>query len=257
MEKINILREEHRLDENGLKVHLAHSTPLSYYQVIGERNSGTNFINWLVEHNTSLTPCDEFGWKHGWGQSLGLPKNMVLIVIVRHPLSWVKSMYHKPYHTVKAIQALDFSSFLRSTWVSVLDEWPMVGRNKSKAFVQLQHDRHPITGHHFKNVLSLRRAKLYSHTSWMIRNVNVALVRYEALNADPETMMKQLSRLLHVKMGTDFVLPNKRFGGRIRKAQPASPFSGTVTESDLEFIKSQLDADLEAHLGYDISMLQN
>lgn len=74
-------------------------------KIFGERNSGTNFLEYLIERNIkdiniypSHYSCGT-GWKHGFPRIRLFKKlnSTLFIFIIRDLESWVKSMYFNPY----------------------------------------------------------------------------------------------------------------------------------------------------------------
>jgi hypothetical protein len=63
------------------------------------------------------------GWKHGapdlatLRQSEEHVRKVLFVTIFRHPYTWLRSLHRRPYHSL--LSKVDFSSFIRSPWVSV------------------------------------------------------------------------------------------------------------------------------------------
>ncbi len=68
------------------------------FEVLGERNSGTNFVKATMKRNLALEPSDLLGWKHGFPHMLAVPKRMLVVAVVRGALDWSRSMHAKPWH---------------------------------------------------------------------------------------------------------------------------------------------------------------
>ena len=87
--------------------------------IIGERNSGTNWVETLMASNfenpVSTTYCS---FKH----FMQLPcdiKPGLLVLVTRNPYDWLTSMHAKPYNA-PSHQGVDFDTFLGKRWA--LDE---------------------------------------------------------------------------------------------------------------------------------------
>lgn len=109
-------------DGCGVEMSRLWDTPPKYYQVLGERSSGTNFLNALIASNTTLVPSTLFGWKHGFPAARMIPRDMVVFVSFRHPIPWLRSMHRKPWHAADELKALAFSDFIRAPWITLVDE---------------------------------------------------------------------------------------------------------------------------------------
>lgn len=131
---------------------------ISYIKVFGERNTGTNYFQKIIELNLDikvlrgvvpktilvitrnllpkfldekirdlyfhLTIRNNLGWKHSYIEKNLLKKNKVIpgkvcfITITKNPYSWLLSLYDRPYHQ-KMVQNRDFIGFLQSPWQTV------------------------------------------------------------------------------------------------------------------------------------------
>ena len=71
-------------------------TPVTRFQVVGERSSGTNYVKRLLGRNTGLKPTEALGWKHGGPQALAIPADLLVVICVRHAGDWARSMHRGP-----------------------------------------------------------------------------------------------------------------------------------------------------------------
>ncbi len=227
--------------------------PLTRYQVLGERSSGTNFVSRLIGRNTGLTPTDAYGWKHGFPQMLAVAPDTLIIGAVRDAFDWVRSMHTKPWHTRPALQALEFSDFLRAPWDTIIDRPRYFDGAKQLGLIgaPLQQDRSPDTGEMFENLLALRAAKARALLSFRNRGCRVLLVRMESVIADPEGFLASFAANTGAGLNTPYRPVMKRLGSRFKPASDVRPETPkTLSDADRAFIMSQLDPDLEAELGY-------
>lgn len=86
-------------------------------KIFGERNSGTIFLTTLINNNfKNIHICSHelnggTGWKHGIPNNFYLNKlneKVIYIVIFRELISWLNSMYHRPYHIHKRNNFYEF-----------------------------------------------------------------------------------------------------------------------------------------------------
>lgn len=228
------------------------ATPITRYQVLGERSSGTNFVKRLLGRNTPLQPTEALGWKHGFPHMMAVPRDLAVICVVRDPASWALSMYDKPWHTTPALQALPFSDFIRAEWNTIIDR-PRYFEGLVPAGstgVPLQMDRDPVTGGRFANLFALRTAKLHSLLTMLDRDVTCVFLRMEDAQADPEGTLTRLCAAL----GTDAAAYRpvvKRLGSKFKPAVPdRAPKPEKLSGEDMSFLRAQIDTKLEASLGY-------
>jgi hypothetical protein len=227
--------------------------PLRRYQVVGERSSGTNFVNALFRRNLVLEPTQDFGWKHGFPRLLAVPDDMLLIATFRHPRDWVRSMFVRPWHTRVEMQRLAFSEFLRTPWDTRVDRPDYFGLSPHAPELgqPLLPDRHPLTGAMFANVLRMRSAKAAALLGLFDGSPRMALVGFEAVLADPEGFVARMAATYGLARKGGYRAVTRRLGQRFRAAvesRPAPPDS--VSGADLAFIWGELEPAVEARLGY-------
>ncbi|MEX0284893.1 MAG: hypothetical protein AB3N23_09810 [Paracoccaceae bacterium] len=231
----------------------ARQMAVTHYQVLGERSSGTNFLQRLIGRNTSLERTDELGWKHGFGQMIAVPRDMFVVCMVRNPERWVLSMYNKPWHTTPDMQRLSISDFIRAEWRSAFDKPRYLGRLRRGYVGQpLQQDRHPLTGKPFANIFALRQAKLQYLLSFTARDCNCVFLRLEDAQADPQATMEKMAAALELTSPHAAFRPVKKpQGWRFRTAvgeRPTAP--DRLSDEDRAYMWSALDQAQEAALGY-------
>jgi hypothetical protein len=72
------------------------------YTIYGERCSGTNYLENLIDKNFDIKITWEFGWKHFFGFNDNQLKNSddtLFICIVRNPVDWINSFYRELHHS--------------------------------------------------------------------------------------------------------------------------------------------------------------
>ncbi|MBV7379550.1 hypothetical protein [Maritimibacter dapengensis] len=241
------------LAASGIEIHRRHRPAPDHVQVFGERSSGTNYVKTLLKRNTTLTPVDHYGWKHGFAQMTGIGARGLIVGVVREPLDWARSMYDKPWHCPPAMQALDLSAFLRAEWATVIDRkryFPGAGPQGTVGTL-LQQDRHPVTGKPFANLGALRSAKAAYLLGMRHRGCNLVLCRLEAVQADPEAFVTAVSDAFDLPATDAFRPITRRLGSRFLpnvETRPALPEK--ISEDDRAFFASTLDARLEEAMGY-------
>lgn len=240
--------------KTGLHVLRAGDTPITRYQVVGERSSGTNFVKRLLGRNTDLKPTEALGWKHGFPHMMAVPPDMAVIIAVRSADTWARSMFSKPWHTTPNMQAMPFSDFIRAPWDTIIDRpryfEGLIPENSIGA--PLQHDRHPVTGARFENLFALRTAKLHAMLSLLGRDCTCAAIRMEDAQARPKAILSGLTNALGTAPPHPEYRPVvKRLGSKFKAAVPDRP---PVPEAwdprDLDHLHNQVDTDLETQLGY-------
>lgn len=162
---------------------------ITNYKILGERNSGTNYLEQLLHSNFNINRSNNFNSKHffGFDRYSGIKdeilNNTLFIGIVRDPFTWINSMYKSPYHLPESLKATQ-QGFLNNEWYSIFDDG-----------TEIQQDRNIYnTEKRYKNIFELRKLKLKFLVEEMPKLVkNYILIRYEDLlfNLKP-TMIKLL-----------------------------------------------------------------
>lgn len=240
--------------ETGLHITRNGNADITRFQVLGERSSGTNFVKRLLGRNSSLTPSEALGWKHGFTHMTAVPSDMAVICVIRSADTWATSMFAKPWHTTAAIQNLPFSDFIRAQWDTIIDRPRYFGTliEENSIGAPLQHDRDPFTGKRFENLFALRQAKLTSLLSVLNRDCTSVIVRMEAAQSEPEAtrdaILKGLGTTPH---DAPFRPVIKRLGSKFKPAIASRPpLPDTWSPQDRAFVRDAVDLKQEATLGY-------
>ena len=229
----------------------------SCFQVIGERCSGTNYLQQLILANTGLTVTNIAGWKHGFPVFAALPDTVVLIVIVRNAASWARGMFIKPWHASPEMLDLDYDSFIRHRWNSYVDHSNNfdLPPGDDRVGKPLQYDRHPLTGVVFENIFQLRRAKLEAHRGILSRDVNSTITTHERLLRDPEGFINQFAEVFSLSKNKTFVNPSGYYGWSWPERRLAINVPSLIpSRENLLFLSEHSDEALERFFGYSYVM---
>ncbi|GGE45384.1 hypothetical protein [Actibacterium pelagium] len=240
------------LQDSGIEIHRNHTVAPTRFQIFGERSTGTHIVGRFVMRHLNLKLIHDYGWKHGFPSMPGVAPEHLIIVCFRNAEDWLRSMHTKPWHCSPAMQKLDFSDFIRARWDSVVDRedafpWTAPGTQ----MMDLQLDRHPITGKRFRNLVSMRNSKHRAHLGFRNRNVNLLMVRMEAVLADPEGFLQKVSDGFALPDPEPFRPIKQRLGSKFKALvddRPETP--DAITIEDREFLLDQLNLQMEAEIGY-------
>jgi hypothetical protein len=186
--------------------------------------------------------------------SLAIPEDLLVIVAVRNAKDWARSMFSKPWHTRASVQKLEFSEFLRSPWKTVIDRpryfEGMTHGNEAGRILQL--DRDVLTGLPYPNLFALREGKLFSHLSFSNRGCTFCLVQMEFATKAPDAFVEQMLAAFSLPPLAAPLKPvHKRLGSRFVPSVEARPeLPEGWAEADMAFLKDNVNAELEALLGY-------
>lgn len=245
------------LAKDGFEIVKANDSQLIDFQIFGERCSGTNFLEELLPLNFALSSFRNYGWKHGFPNMSAIAPDSLIVAVFREPLSWLTSMYRKPWHTTEELQKAAFSKFIRMEWKSVVDKrnyfrrYEADGRGEDCVGQLLQLDRHPVTGAAFKNILRLRSSKAAGHLGFRRRECNCVLVRYEMAASRTEDLLDAIATAFNLPRKLPFRQVARHFGGGFRpKSKARAAIIDGLSEADRNYIAAELDWDIETSLGY-------
>ena len=234
------------------------------FYLYGERCSGTNVVERLVEQNFGLHVSWEYGYKH-WPEmttdwsALDGP----IVIVTRNPIGYFSSLFRKPWHAPDEIKQLELSEFLRSSWWNVYNEEVGVSSGDPRYNQPMERELDPETGQRFKNVIQMRTSRLRAlRRIFESKDTGIVHVRFEELQGDQYTVVNRISNdcgieLIHYKPKR--VLDYKGNVGWKRKLYNRVIFSHiwknykrpvSYSAEDLAFIKNELDPELEKYWGY-------
>lgn len=221
------------------------SQVLQSFNIKGERCSGTNYLQKLVETNLNIPYIQEdVGWKHGFlnlhNHNLSHSNAHLTIIIFRNVFDWLRSFYLTPHHLQSAKagiwqENISFSDFIR-----------MRTHQLDRFGSELITERHPFLLTRPENIFELRKWKIvhFSH----LKNVlpNVYYVKYEDLIERPKEIVKEINRRWFKQYYTfqDW----KAYKDTSVKYVPKSYFS--ISNEDMDFINENTDWGVESMIGY-------
>lgn len=230
---------------NNKKINMTQIKPNSFY-VKGERCSGTNYLEKLIEENLSVK-IYEAEWKHSY-INLGITDkidnpiiNHLTIFIFRNVFDWLRSFYMAPHHLEGAesahwVNQPTFGEFIRRE-VKVVDNDNQI-RNI---------DRHPYTLENPKDLLQLRKWKIENWLNYKKLGKPAHYVKYEDLAKNPEKIIREINDLwFHVNFSFKNWIYHKK--DKKVKYEPKKYFK--IGNNDFAYIIENVDWNLEKQIGY-------
>lgn len=171
---------------------------ITQYTIYGERCSGTNYLENLININFDVKITWKYGWKHFVGFSNlrdANNDNTLFIGIVRNPYDFINSLYREQHHLPKKFKIID--NYLNDEFYSL-----------DKTGNEIMEDRNMHTKERYKNIFDMRNTKL----NFLINDMpllvkNYILIRHEDLLDDfDNTMNKIKEKGLRIKNNIDFPL---------------------------------------------------
>lgn len=210
--------------------------PINKFSIIGERCSGTKFLEHVMKHSFRLeqvkgttATIDHKHWMQPENFTQRSTEDILYIGIIRDPIQWLCSFYSNKWH-IPGHMKYDCNKFLTDEWYSINDEGD---------YQEIMHDRHPYTKERFKNIFELRKVKAKFLQEDM-RNLvkNYVFVRYEDLLDNMSVVLKQISDII----GQPIIESSESLVSR--------PSYHCFSEDIMRIIKDNIDRETEFKLGY-------
>ena len=183
---------------------------LKKYTIYGERCSGTNYLQNIMNLNFNIKLTHEYGKKHFFGfqdKKLKKSDDTLFICIVRNPVDWVNSLYREKYHIAKHLRK-NITDFLNKEFYSYNDKHS--GLIDGSEIIE---DRNIYTGKRYKNIFELRHTKI----KWMIEELpnkvkNYIFIKHEDLLYDfKNTLLKINEKGVKIKDNIKFPINSKTY----------------------------------------------
>ena len=214
---------------------------IKYVTIYGERCSGTNYLEELINENFDVTIKWDYGWKHFFGfNDLTNSKDTLFIGIIRNPYTWINSFYRTQYHLPKHFK--NINSFIN-------DEFYSIHKNNK----EIMEDRNIYTKERYKNIFEMRYTKIKFLTEDMPKLVdNYILITYENLIEDfNNTLNKIKNKGLIIKKNIKYPL-NITYYKKNKKILFDKESNQTKNHILNEMIKDKLQIKYEKKLNYTI-----
>jgi len=221
--------------------------------ILGERVSGTCFIQSLITSNTKLKVDVTYGHKHFFQDvdkiCNGDTTGVLFVFVTRDIISWLSSMKNTPYHAALPIRnCKDFSKFIRMEWSCIHDNTSGISELDKKYGSEMINERDPYTGKMFENIIHMRTSKI-DHCMAIGKIVeNFIHVRYEDVRDEPENFIQTISDKFSIILKPKFLdVKSMRGKGKVPYVPKNYP---PISENDQEFILDNLDMCTEETIGY-------
>jgi hypothetical protein len=233
-------------------------------KICGERCSGTNFVDYLLQRNfPTIQPVDllEYGSKHflWWFGTPFDPHKLsrltydssaitfsqshdcLFVVVVRKPYDWLRSFYLNPHFVHPTLLTQGFSHFIRSEWRLSSEYQPPDG----------QYDEidnyNPWTHKPFANVLQLRQYKMRNYLILRELVDNYLFVRYEDVRDNPKGFIDFVATYFHLEKNREFIPITTQKGSHVPYVENKY---FPIELEDLAFINKEIDWWIEEKIGY-------
>ena len=181
--------------------------------IMGERNSGTNFLRQALKKNTDLKVRNGYrdSWKHGFLREEKISPEYLFVFIFKDPFSYILSLYRRPheinYRCVSKCNLCDQCSeherltlgrFIRHEYYSIRGRTTgqLPGTNSVGEEVLSERNFNLASRPRYPNALQMLSDK---YRNWMAvaeLTSNVLYVSFEDLIADPQVTLTRINERL-------------------------------------------------------------
>ncbi len=221
------------------------------FTIFGERNSGTKYLQQILEDNLTINFTKDYGYKHWFikrleprGKSNTTTDNECLtpidddssqhtlfIVTIRNPFDWANAMYKEPYN-IKEADRTSLVKFLKSPYLAYETAIHPNHNESSKTPWHLDPQTNTYFIEESKNIIALRNEKNNHFLSLMNKVRYSAIIRQECLHEDITGMIKMFS--LNLKNNCFDLGKNYK-----------PPFSYKINKDERTFILKELNNPID------------
>ena len=235
---------------------------ISNFAILGERCSGTNFLEESISSNFNLNYTAEYGNKHFFCYNdYGNSNNTLFIGIIRNPIYWINS-FSRELHHVPEINRRNLNNFLFNEFYSVENEINIetailnneIFRFNNKLYTYNykvnKKDLNYITNNKYKNIFELRKVKNDFLLNVMPKKVkNYILINYEDLLFNYTYVLKNIKEKFNLQQKYNYFVENKKY----KKSNTYNFIQQRqilLSPRTVEIIWQNLDKEQEQLLGY-------
>ena len=217
---------------------------VKYFTIMGERCSGTNFLEKAIISNFELELVWHYGYKHFFGFYNYKNKNPIIendnevlfLGIVREPISWIDSLYDKKHH-IPNINKNDINKFLNNEFYSIND------KNE-----EIMEDRNYKNKKRYDNIFQMRNYKNHYLLTHHERVKNYLLIRYEDLKYKYDNILNFLQKKYNLKKKYNNFIKIYTYKGLDKQIYIEKKLK--LNQQIINFIKNKLNKKQEKILGY-------
>ena len=224
------------------------------FVILGERCSGTNFLEEAISQNFDISYITEDGNKHFFCcNNYTSDENTIFIGIIRNPIYWLNSFSKELYHIPNINKPL--TNFLFNEFYSVLDiqnaQKNMLDFNSfQNSEIINPKDLNYLNGKKYKNIFEMRKLKNYFLMNIIPYKVkNYILINYENLIYNYEDTLNNIQQKFNLVKKNDTFIKIKKYKKSdtyTYKQQRMITFDNNL----LHIIWDNLDIEQENKLGY-------
>lgn len=227
--------------------------PITGYRLLGERNSGTNYITDLLEdafpHYTKNKP-QSVGFKHMFRHSEFQPsmlqelhdssQSILWILVVRKPCDWADGMYRKPHHMCPPTKPSDCKHLIKGFHPGLQKDY-----TREEFFELPWYDSIEMANNDtfsYSNVFKLRTHKL--HLMKQLVDVfphRTIIAHMDGVEKAPELFVQDLVTRFNLTVATNF---------EAEKQSKHMHRTTCLNENEWKLAQKSIDWNMEASFGF-------
>jgi hypothetical protein len=235
---------------------------ITNFAILGERCSGTNFLEEAITNNFLIKYTEKYGNKHFFCFNDYINSDETLFIgIIRNPIYWINSFWSELHH-VPEINRKSLHNFLFNNFYSVEDEidtsLPILDNNIFKTNNRFYTHKYKVNtkdlnytnGKKYTNIFELRRIKNDFLMNVMPNKVkNYILINYEDLLFNFNEVLQ------NIKENFDLIQKQSQFI-KIKKYKKSDTYNFVqqrkilLPHNIVALIWQKLDKEQENNLGY-------
>lgn len=220
---------------------------MTRYTILGERRSGTNFLQHCITDNFNLQLDWLKGWKHffgynGYEDKLKNNQDVIYLCIVRNPIDYFVSFYNSKLMQSEE-RTKDIETFLLSEFYSVYTH--------KNGLIDVSDDcNFKNNNKRYKNIFEMRSVKCKYLLDDMPNLVSkYHFIRYEDLKHNTNTVLDTISNKFNlIKKNDSYVINTNYVGVKINEGVITENYQ--VEDKIKQIIYNNIDLSTEHRMGY-------
>ena len=209
---------------------------ISAFTILGERCSGTKYLEQIFSELTGLEANYSICWKHFFGfddEKISQTKDVLYLGIARNPYDWACSFHKTCYHCGYLKSK---NNFLQHQIISTNDKSQNIILRDKNFSVSKDLEQAP----HFKNLIELRNVKL----KYLIQDMPKIVHHYKYIcyddlrRSDLQNYLTEICKEFYIKTTSKKITPFKE------------PQKYHFNPKDIELLNNNLQWDIENIAGF-------
>lgn len=218
-------------------------------QIFGQRGSGTNYLEQLLLANfKNIEIVNYYAFKHIWNANLQKTvqndDNIKIIIIVRNPYNWLRSVHRQPHHCPQLV-GLPFDKFVRARWIA----YSKVAWNSANPNIRLKNLHKAPKVEEFENAIIMRNQKNQLFLQIAKEHPDkVCLINYESLESDFNSALSKIEAIHDLSKINNHFIQISTYKNTGERYVPKDMIK--IKYSTKKYIDELLHFDQEGVLGY-------